>query len=204
MVGRRALTVRLSDAREAWLEDARFRRLSPATLREYDRVSAAVVEFVAVEVGKEPPIAELTPRLVRRWLMERPTQLRPASVAAYVRPLRAFSRWCAREYGFAEPLASRRADQDRGAEEKVGDRSAPLDLSRSHPMPGPMPSPLALHQGSQRDRDGLQRARHPSGRRHPRAMGVDPADEHRRRRDERLDDRCRAQCAAAARSDAPA
>jgi integrase len=41
--------------------------------------------------------------------MERPTQLRPASVAAYVRPLRAFSRWCAREYGIAEPLASLRA-----------------------------------------------------------------------------------------------
>jgi len=80
-------TIRLRDAREAWLEDARFRRLSPATLREYDRVSAAVVKFVTVEVGENPLLIELTPRLVRRWLMERPTQLRPASVAAYVRPL---------------------------------------------------------------------------------------------------------------------
>lgn len=103
------ITVRLSDAREAWLEDARFRRLSPVTLREYDRVSAAVVDFVAAAVGEDPLLAELTPRLVRRWLMERPTELRPASVAAYVRPLRAFSRWCAREFGIAEPLASLRA-----------------------------------------------------------------------------------------------
>jgi integrase len=64
---------------------------------------------VAAEVAEDPPLAELTPRLVRRWLMERRTELRPASVAAYVRPLRAFSRWCAREFGIAEPLARLRA-----------------------------------------------------------------------------------------------
>lgn len=88
-------------AREAWLSDARFRRLSPQTIREYGRVSAAF----GVAMGHRP-LNEVGANDVRRWLLDRP--LRPASVAAYVRALRAFSRWCAREYGIAEPLAGLR------------------------------------------------------------------------------------------------
>ena len=90
------------EAREGWLEDARFRGLSPQTMREYKRVSLAFGAFA----GEQRTLAEVRASDVRRWLLDRP--LKPASVAAYVRALRAFSRWCAREYGMAEPLAGLR------------------------------------------------------------------------------------------------
>lgn len=90
-------------SRAAWLQDARFRGLSPRTIHEYDRVSTAFGEFLSLP---EIDLASLRAADVRRWLLGR--SLKPASVAAYVRALRAFSRWCAREYGIAEPLAGLR------------------------------------------------------------------------------------------------
>lgn len=92
-------------ARAAWLDDARFRELSPRTTREYDRVSAALGAFLG---DHERSLAALRAADVRRWLLERPAALKPASVAAYVRALRTFSRWCAGEYRIAEPLAGLR------------------------------------------------------------------------------------------------
>lgn len=44
--------VPLPAAHAVWLEDGRFRQLSPDTLREYRRVSAAVLDFVAAEWGR--------------------------------------------------------------------------------------------------------------------------------------------------------
>lgn len=90
-------------ARTAWLEDASFRGLSPRTIHEYDRVSAAFGAFLG---QSQIELATLRAADVRRWLRDRP--LKPASVAAYVRALRAFSRWCAREYRIDEPLAGLR------------------------------------------------------------------------------------------------
>ena len=73
--------ISLSEAREAWLADARFRRLSPRTIEEYERVSRHVVEHIGEAIGHEPALTDLTAASVREWIYQRP--LRPASVAAY-------------------------------------------------------------------------------------------------------------------------
>ena len=42
---------------------------------------------------------------MRAWLNDRQPPLQPASAAGYVRSLRAFARWCGREYKTSDPLA---------------------------------------------------------------------------------------------------
>jgi integrase len=101
--------ISLSEAREAWLADAHFRRLSPRTIEEYERVSRHVIEHIGNSLGHEPALTDLTAASVRDWINQRP--LRPASVAAYVRALRAFARWCQREYDVREPLRGLRPPQ---------------------------------------------------------------------------------------------
>lgn len=98
--------ISLAAAREAWLADGRFRRLSRRTLEEYERVSGLVLDFARTRLEGEPRLADLTPALARSWMSGR--ALQPASVAAYVRALRALSRWSGREYGVPEPLAGLR------------------------------------------------------------------------------------------------
>lgn len=95
-MGNRGLP-RLAEARAEWLADARFRRLSQRTIEEYERVSGHVVAFIATRCGHEATLTDLTAAQVREWINQRP--LKPASVAAYVRAMRAFGRWCTREYG---------------------------------------------------------------------------------------------------------
>jgi hypothetical protein len=73
--------ISLSEAREAWLADAHFRRLSPRTIEEYERVSRHVIEHIGNALGHEPALTDLTAASVRDWINQRP--LRPASVAAY-------------------------------------------------------------------------------------------------------------------------
>lgn len=92
-------------ARAAWLADAHFRRLSPVTIREYGRISGALLNHLADSVRRTPTLDDLRPAVVRTWLNDRQPPLHPASVAGYVRSLRAFARWCGREYGIADPLA---------------------------------------------------------------------------------------------------
>jgi integrase len=107
-MGKQHPSVTLEAARAAWLADARFRRLSPVTIREYGRVSGALLGYLAAEVGRTPQLDDLRPAVVRAWLNDRQPPLQPASVAAYVRSLRAFARWCGREYRIADPLAGLR------------------------------------------------------------------------------------------------
>lgn len=104
-MGKQRSSTTFEAARAAWLADARFRRLSPVTIREYSRISGALLGHVADEVGREPTLDDLRPAVIRAWLNDRQPPLRPASVAGYVRSLRAFARWCGREYKTSDPLA---------------------------------------------------------------------------------------------------
>lgn len=98
----------LATAREEWLADAQFRRLSPETLREYRRVTGRLHEHLQAQLGRPPLLADLTAAEARQWVARAPRPLKPASVAAYVRCLSAFARWCGREYGIGDPLAGLR------------------------------------------------------------------------------------------------
>lgn len=104
-MGTQNSSIALEAARAAWLADARFRRLSPVTIREYGRVSGALLNHLADEVGRAPQLNDLRPVVIRAWLNDRRPPLKPASVAAYVRSLRAFARWCGREYKTSDPLS---------------------------------------------------------------------------------------------------
>lgn len=104
-MGKQEPFITFDAARAAWLADARFRRLSPVTIREYARISGALLSHLAEVVGREPTLDDLRPAVVRTWLNDRQPPLQPASVAGYVRSLRAFARWCGREYKMSDPLA---------------------------------------------------------------------------------------------------
>lgn len=101
-------TITFEAARAAWLADARFRHLSPVTIRGYAGVSSLLLRHLAAELGRTPRLDDLRPAVIRAWLNDRQPPLKPASVAAYVRSLRAFARWCGREYKTSDPLAGLR------------------------------------------------------------------------------------------------
>ena len=46
-MGKRHSSTTFETARAAWLDDARFRRLSPVTIREYGRVSGVLLAHLA-------------------------------------------------------------------------------------------------------------------------------------------------------------
>jgi hypothetical protein len=53
-MGKRHSSTTFEAARAAWLSDARFRRLSPVTIREYGRISGALL-------GRGTPQASVKP-----------------------------------------------------------------------------------------------------------------------------------------------
>jgi excisionase family DNA binding protein len=81
-MGTRHTSTTFEAARAAWLSDARFRRLSPVTIREYGRISGALLGHLADKVGREPTLDDLRPAIVRTWLNDRQPPLQPASAAA--------------------------------------------------------------------------------------------------------------------------
>jgi hypothetical protein len=78
-MGKRHSSTTFGTARAAWLDDALFRRLSRGTIREYARISGALLSHLADEVGREPTLDDLRPAVLRAWLNDRQPPLQPAS-----------------------------------------------------------------------------------------------------------------------------
>lgn len=60
-MGKRHSSTTFEAARSTWLDDARLRRLSPVTIREYGRVSGALLAHLAGTLGHTPTLDDLRP-----------------------------------------------------------------------------------------------------------------------------------------------
>jgi len=86
-------TIGLAAALEAFCAGKAAEGLSPRSIVWYRMIG----QRLAGRFGAERPVDTLTPTELRTWLVELRASLSPMSVAGYVRGLRAFGNWLARD-----------------------------------------------------------------------------------------------------------
>lgn len=140
-------TIGLAAALEAFCAGKAAEGLSPRSIVWYRMIGQRLVG----RFGAERPVDTLTPTELRTWLVELRATLSPMSVAGYVRGLRAFGNWLARD-GLAVARALRalansvhdfQSPPDRAREAAA---NAPLQLSAIFGLAACLPLKDALDQ----------------------------------------------------------
>jgi hypothetical protein len=83
----------LAEALEAFCAGKAAEGLSPRTITWYRMIG----ERLVAHLGADRPVDSLSAAELRAWLVELRASLAPISVAGYVRGLRAFGNWLARD-----------------------------------------------------------------------------------------------------------